>query len=74
MEGLFEAGIGVMVHPTVIEAMNNFMTKHSYYAFCDAVYEGAWSAYFSAYIHPCDEMRNTNGFTSIQNAFANAYL
>lgn len=74
LEGLFEAGIGVRVHSSVIESMNSFMRKYSFAAFYDAIYEGAWSAYASAYIHPCDEMRSTEGFTIIQNAFINAYV
>ncbi len=74
LEGLFEAGIGVRVHSSVIDSMNSFMKKYSFAAFYAAVYEGAWSAYASAYIHPCDEMRSTENFSIIQNAFINAYV
>jgi hypothetical protein len=74
LEGLLEAGIGVKVHHSIIEDMNTFMRKYSFAAFYAAVYEGAWSAYASAYIHPCDEMRSTEGFGIIQNAFINAYV
>jgi hypothetical protein len=73
LEGLLEAGIGVKVHPSIIEDMNTFMRKYSFAAFYAAVYEGAFSTYAYAYIHPCDEMRSTENFSVIQNAFINAY-
>ncbi len=73
LEGLLEAGIGIKVHPSIIEDMNTFMRKYSFAAFYAAVYEGAFSNYAYAYIHPCDEMRSTENFSVIQSAFINAY-
>jgi hypothetical protein len=72
--GLISAGIGETVHPLVIEGMIKFMVKYSFSAFYDAVYNGAWSEFSYAYIHPCDEMRKTENFNIIQNAFINAYV
>ena len=74
LDGLFEAGIGETVHPLVIEGMIKFMVKHSFSAFFDAVYNGAWSEFSYAYIHPCDEMRSTENFNVIQSAFINAHV
>ena len=73
-EGLFSAGIGEMVNPSVINEMNNFIDSHGQYAFRDAVFQGAWSSFSYAYIHPCDEIRSTKRFTIIQEAFINAYV
>lgn len=74
MEGLFEAGIGEMVHESIIKDMNNFIEKHGEQAFRDATFNGAFCNYSYAYIHPCDEMRDTDSFKVIQAAFINAYV
>jgi|688.fasta_scaffold50760_4 hypothetical protein len=74
LEGLLSAGTGEIVHPLVIEGMIKFMVKYSFSAFYEAVYNGAWSEFSYAYIHPCDEMRKTEDFKIIQNAFINAYV
>lgn len=74
MEGLFEAGIGKMVHESIIQDMSKFIEKHGKEAFKDAVFNGAYANYCYAYIHPCDEMRVTDNFEVIQRAFINAYV
>lgn len=56
-----------------IEHMNNFINKHGEEAFKDAVFHGAFEEVAYAYIHPCDEIKNTLNFNIIQRAFINAY-
>lgn len=73
MEGILSAGTGEMVHESVIDCMNLFITKFGDSAFIAAVYEGAFHQYAYAYIHPCDEMRSTENFNTIQKAYLNAY-
>lgn len=73
MKGFLYAGIGDMVDQSVIISMSLFIEKHGETAFIAAVYEGAFSEYAYAYIHPCDEMRGTQNFDIIQKAFLNAY-
>ena len=73
IKGILSAGSGEMVHESVIDSMNSFITKFGDSAFIAAVYEGAFSQYAYAYIHPCDEMRSTKDFDIIQKAYLNAY-
>ena len=73
IKGLLSAGTGEMVHESVIDSMNKFINNFGDRAFTVAVYEGAFHQYAYAYIHPCDEMRSTENFTIIQNAYLNAY-
>jgi len=69
-----QAGIGEMVRISEITRMNLFISKFGEEAFNSAVYNGAFSEVAYAYIHPCDEMRVTDGFKTIQKAFINAYV
>ena len=69
-----QAGIGEIVGTSQINEMNLFISKFGEEAFNSAVYNGAFSEVAYAYIHPCDEMRVTDGFKTIQKAFINAYV
>jgi len=69
-----QAGIGEIVETSQINDMNLFIFKFGEEAFVSAVYNGAFSEVAYAYIHPCDEMKITNGFETIQKAFINAYI
>lgn len=73
LEGLFSADIGELVNESVINSMTKFINDFGDRAFTVAVYEGAFSEYAYAYIHPCDEMRSTKNFDIIQKAYFNAY-
>lgn len=68
-----QAGIGEIVKISEITRMNLFISKFGEEAFNSAVYNGAFSEVTDAYIHPCDEMKVTDGFQTIQKAFINAY-
>lgn len=65
--------IGEIVPYTEIREMGRFMENHGYKAFETAVYHGAWGNNAYAYIHPCEEMRESYKFQDIQRAFINAY-
>lgn len=71
---MLEAGIGEMVSDVQINSMNKFITEHGESAFINAVFNHAFGEVAYAYIHPCDEMRNTANFKIIQKAFINAYV
>ena len=69
-----QAGIGEIVGTSQINDMNLFISKFGEEAFISAVFNGAFSEVSYAYIHPCDEMRITDRFETIQKAFINAYV
>jgi len=71
---MFTADMGEMVSDIQIKYMNDFINKHGEEAFKDAVFHNAFEGVAFAYIHPCDEMRNTPNFDVIQKAFINAYV
>ena len=66
--------VGDMVNQREIDYMNAFIKAHGHKAFMAAVFFGAFSSLSFDYIHPCDEMRSTEGFEDIQKAFINAYV
>lgn len=70
---MFTVGIGEMVSGEEINSMNVFIAEFGIDAFVEAVWHGAFSEVTCAYIHPCDEMKETEGFKLIQCAFINAY-
>lgn len=70
---MFTVGIGEMVSVEEINSMNIFIAEFGRDAFVKAVWHGAFSNVSYAYIHPCDEMKETEGFKLIQYAFINAY-
>ena len=65
--------IGQMVEQKDIVYIIDFINLYGKAAFKDAVFNGAFSECAYAYIHPCDEMEATEGFSDIQRAFINAY-
>lgn len=65
--------IGEMVTPSEIKSLNKFINDYGQQAFESAVYHGAFSEVAFAYLHPCDEMRSTEGFKTIFQAMVNAY-
>ena len=69
-----QAGIGEIVQTSQVNEMNLFISKFGEEAFNSAVYNGAFSEVADAYIHPCDEMKVTDEFQTIQKAFINAYV
>jgi hypothetical protein len=71
---MLQAGIGEMVHPSQIVAMNSFIADYGEQAFKVAVFHGMFSEVSYAYIHPHDDMRATKGFSNIQQAFISAYV
>jgi len=66
--------IGQIVSSFEIEEMNTFISKYGETAFFSEVYDGTFRDVAYAYIHPCDEMRDTKDFELIQKAFINAYV
>ncbi len=56
-----------------LQEMINFIRNYGFNAFKDSVYHGAFSEYYNFYIHPSDEMKDTDSFQDIQRAFINAY-
>lgn len=66
------AGIGEMVPNENINEMTSFMEKYGEERFRKVVYNGMFMDVAMAYVHPCDEMRETYMFTLIQRAFINA--
>jgi len=68
------AGIGEMVQKIDIDMMNVTLDLYGDDYFDKLIYNGEGSNIAYAYIHPCDEMRNTKNFNRIQRAFINAYV
>lgn len=68
-----ETGIGEMVDQFEIDQMNSFIKRYGREAFICAVWNGAFSEHWLAYIHPADELKASEGFKDIQWAFINAY-
>ena len=66
--------IGEVVDVSEIVHMNSFIKSFGEQAFSSAVYFGAFANCVSAYLHPCDEMKETENFKMIQKAFINAYV
>ena len=71
---MLQAGIGEIVHPSQIKAMNEFLSYYGKDAFYAAIYHGMFSEVSLAYIHPHDDMKATKGFSDIQQAFIYAYV
>lgn len=69
-----ETGIGEMVSKEDIDLMVSFIDNYGEVMFSDEVWKGAFGNVCFAYIHPCDDMRDTKYFNIIQRAFINAYV
>ena len=66
--------IGEMVPQKDIDSLNAYIAKHGEEAFINAVWNGLFTEVGYAYIHPHDDMRQTNNFRLIQRAFINALI
>ena len=66
--------IGEMVRQRDIDLLNTYANALGKTEFYLAVWEGLGAPVAYAYIHPCDEMRETKNFKYIQEAFIRAYV
>ena len=65
--------IGDIIPKESIAVLTNLIDEVGIDSFRDLIWDGEFSEYAFAYIHPCDEMLSTPMFDDIQKCYINAY-